>query len=604
VSYTLLSAIKDIGEFTVERDNVNRLDIVIDRIDGSYYNQVIGIELEKKGDGFEFLNVRLEGFDGGKETRYLHKSGSSSGANFTPTSKISQNKVDKVEGMIDRRILGWFKILNDKKLSILDDNKNFLENMRDVLEENIDSIKEKVVELWEGLDSKEHAIVTLKIYDDGEYKYLGDYEVFKRLIFYQLESKSGEIKSENKICSICGNASPTVMGNVSPYAFYTIDKIGYITGGFQEEKSWRNFPICPDCVLKLEHGRKYIEQNLSYNFCGIGYYLVPKFLVGTPYDHEYIFEIWEDGSKNISLGQEAVKSITGDEDDILYELQDAGDTMALDFLFLRRDQSAERILLHIQDVFPSRIRIIFDAKNYVDSIMESNFTFRTIRKFFFKSDAQKTNTDLDKYFLDIIDRIFKSRPISSNLTYKFIVNMIRNDLLNQKNYYFSVQDGLMTILFLSRLGLIEMEEGKIVEDRIFEEMFKKYGDTFKTPVKKGLFLLGSLTELLLRTQKKNRGTDNPPFLKNLKSFRLNERDFRGLMPKVQNKLEEYNSFRMRERVIAQEASHYMLLAGDGWDMTVDEMNFYFCTGMHLAYEVTSVIFQDNEKKRLNNEEVL
>ena len=133
----------------------------------TYYNKVIGIGLGKTGDSFYFLNVRLESFNKVKEMRQLHKSGSSSGANFTPTSKISQTKADKVKGMLDRRILGWFKILNDKKLSISDDDRLFLENMRDVLEEDMGSIKQNAVELWDELGSKEHAIITLKIYDDG-----------------------------------------------------------------------------------------------------------------------------------------------------------------------------------------------------------------------------------------------------------------------------------------------------------------------------------------------------------------------------------------------------------------------------------------------------
>lgn len=593
----MLSAIKDVGEFIIERDNVDRLNIVIDRIDSDYYNKVIAIELEKKSDYFKYLQTSKEDFEENREIRYLHKSGSRSGANFTPTSKISQTKEDKVQGMVDRRILGWFKILDEDKLPISDDDRLFLENVRDALEQDADNIKEEVVYIWSNLTSDERAIITLKIQDVGGYRYLGDYDVFKQLIFYQLESKSSEIKSSDRVCSICGNRRATVLGNVSPYKFYTIDKIGYITGGFDANNSWRNFPICPDCVIKLEQGRKYIEKNLSYNFCGIDYNLVPKFLIGDLYDYDYIFDIWEEGSKEISLGKEAAKSITGDEDDILYELQNAQDTMTLDFLFLRSEQSAERILLHMQDVYPSRIRTIFEAKYYVDDLMESNFTFGTIRKFFFKSDAQKSNTDLDKYFLDIIDRIFKSRIVSQELLYRFIVNRIRNDLLNQNNYYYSIKDGLGTILFLSKLGLIAMEEVEALEDRIFEDMFASYGSTFKTPVKKGLFLLGSLTELLLRTQKKDRGTDSPPFLKNLKSFKLNERDFKGLLPKVQNKLEEYNSFRKRERIIAQEASYYMLSAGEDWNMTVDEMNFYFCTGMNLAYEVTSIIFADKENEK-------
>ena len=69
MTYRLLSAIKDIGEFIIERDSIDRLDIVIDRIDGDYYNKVIGIELEKTSDSFDFLNVRLESFNKVKEMR-------------------------------------------------------------------------------------------------------------------------------------------------------------------------------------------------------------------------------------------------------------------------------------------------------------------------------------------------------------------------------------------------------------------------------------------------------------------------------------------------------------------------------------------------------
>ena len=57
--------------------------------------------------------------------------------------------------------------------------------------------------------------------------------------------------------------------------------------------------------------------------------------------------------------------------------------MSFDFLFLKKEQSAERILLHIQDVFPSRIRTIIEAKEYVDNLMKSNFTLGTDPEIFF-----------------------------------------------------------------------------------------------------------------------------------------------------------------------------------------------------------------------------
>ena len=175
--------------------------------------------------------------------------------------------------------------------------------------------------------------------------------------------------------------------------------------------------------------------------------------------------------------------------------------MSFDFLFLKKSNQ-QKGFCYIQMYFHQGYEQLLKQRNIVDNLMKSNFTLGTIRKYFFKSDSKKADTDLDKYFLDIIDRIFKARPISTEFMYKYIVNKIRNDLLNQNNYYFTILDGLLIILFLNKLGLIHMEEVDFLKERIFDEMFEKYGNMFKTPVKRGLFLLGSLTELLLRTQER------------------------------------------------------------------------------------------------------
>ena len=131
-----------------------------------------------------------------------------------------------------------------------------------------------------------------------------------------------------------------------------------------------------------------------------------------------------------------------------------------------------------------------------------------------------------------------------------------------------------------------------METRLFDSLFKKYEPTFETPAKRGLFLLGALTELLLRRQYKDRGSK--PFMKELKSLKMDQKDFIGLLPKIQNKLEEDNAFDKGKRSIAEEASHYLLLAGDNWKMSVDEMNFYFSCGMNLVQEVANIVYPDKE----------
>lgn len=393
------------------------------------------------------------------------------------------------------------------------------------------------------------------------------------------------------MCSICGDKKATVFGNLDTYAFYTLDKPGYITGGFDEEKAWRNFPVCPECKLALEEGKKFLESYLTFKFCGIRYNLIPKFILGTQGISEEVINIFTDTSRIVSLRQKNMERITNDEEDILDALKDLNDVITLNFLFIQKMNAAERILLNIEDVFPSRIRIIFDTKHEIDNIYENNFTFGTIRNFFAKSDPNKRDYDLDGYFLDIVDRIFKDRPVSFYFVLQFIMKKIRDEFINDRYFYPSVRDGMMTVSFLEKLELIKMEED-IMEQRVFDEMFKKYGPAFETSLKRGLFLLGSLSELLLRKQYNERSSK--PFMKNLKSLKMAERDFKSLLPEVQNKLEEYDSFDKGKRILAAEAANYLLTAGDNWKMPVDEMNFYFACGMNLVNDVARIIYPDKK----------
>lgn len=100
--------------------------------------------------------------------------------------------------------------------------------------------------------------------------------------------------------------------------------------------------------------------------------------------------------------------------------------------------------------------------------------------------------------------------------------------------------------------------------------------------------------MLLRKQYQERG--NKPFMKNLKSLKMLEKDFKGLLPKVQNKLEEYNSFDKGKRLIASEASAYLMVSGDEWKMSADELNFYFAAGMNLVSEIADIVYEDKKKQ--------
>lgn len=582
----MLSTIKELGELIIEREKRELLDILVeDPNSNGSYTKVITILFTVKDKTVEFSGVEQEQYDDYKRMKYLYKSGAANSYDLSPSAKLS----GKPEGTFDRKILGWFKILDNKKVELSQDERVFLVSVRDLLEKNSTSIKNKILKIREETPKKESILITIKFIQDSKALYVGDIQAFKKMLVFLVDEKDSKSTKKNKVCSICGERKETVMGKMDTYAFYTLDKPGFITGGFDEGKAWRNFPVCPDCKLSLEEGKKFLEGNLAFRFCGIKYNLVPKFIVGTKAVTEEVIDIFTNTSKLASLKQKNLERITNDEEDILDVLKDANDVLTLNFLFVQKIQAAERILLMIEDVFPSRLRRIFDAKYSVDALFDQNFTFGAIRNFFAKSDSNKRNYDLDKYFLDIIDRIFKDRPMSNTFILSFVMKKIRDEFIKDGYFYHTVKDGLLVMAFLEDLNLIKVEVNTM-EQRLFDDMFDKYGQMFKTPLKRGLFLLGSLTELLLRKQYKERSAK--PFLKNLKSLKMTERDFKGLLPKVQNKLEEYDSFDKGKRQLASEAANYLLLAGDDWAMSVDELNFYFAAGMNLVNEVAKVIYPD------------
>lgn len=582
----MLTAVKEVGKLIIEREGRQLLDILVeDPNSNGSYKKVITILFNQRDSEVEFVDVELEQYEDGKKMKYLYRSGAANSSDFSPTAKLS----GKPEGTFDRKILGWFRILDDKTINLESQEKVFLEAIREHLEKNGDYIKNKILEIRENTPKKESILLTLKFNYDDEFKYVGDFAVFRNLLALKVKERDSKFMEKDRVCSICGEKKDFVMGRLDTYAFYTLDKPGFITGGFDESKSWRNFPVCSDCKLALEEGKKFIESNLNFKFCGIRYQLIPKFIMGEEEVTEDVMDIFTNTSRIVSLRQRTMKRITGDEEDILDAIKDVKDTITLNFLFIQKMNAAERILLVIEDVFPSRIRTIFDAKNYVDQIFDSNFTFGAIRNFFFKSDPKKRNSDLDGYFLDIIDKIFKGRPVSYHFILAFIMKKIRDEFVNDRYLNFAIRDGLTTVSFLEKLSLIKMEVDPM-EQRPLDEFFAKYGPVFETPLKRGLFLLGSLTELLLRKQFRERSAK--PFIKNLKSLKMNERDFKGLLPKIQNKLEEYDSFDKGKRKLAAEASNYLLLAGDKWKMSADELNFYFASGMNLTDEIAKMIYPE------------
>lgn len=573
----MLSAIREIG------DLVSKKVISSERqIEG----KILSIILDTENSLFE---IDIEDFDTAKIGLYLFNQGASRGNKPYPFAPLTESE------KTFKKIQTWFKDCEGVE-DVNEEDKVFTSKINNLLESNKESIVSALKDKAQGFSKKkgEGRYLTLKFI--GDKKYIGEYDIFKEALKSFEIAKRRKSTQTNQVCSICGLIQDEVSGKTDVFKFYTIDKPGFISGGFQETNAWKNFPVCLGCKTSLEEGRKFIDSKLNFKFYGLNYCLIPRLLIGEEDVLKDILVVLSDTTKMVGLKERIKKRITNDENEILEYLSEAKDILTLNFLFLKKEQSAERILLLIEDVFPSRIRRIFEAKDYVDSLFGEDYNFGRIRTFYSKSDEGKRESDLNKYFLEIVDSVFKGRRVDFSFLLKFFMAVIRREFINDRYFTFRVKDALMNTLFFENLGLITFKEVKDMEESIFDSIFERFGKSFGNPAKQGIFLLGALTQLLLNKQWSDRKAK--PFMKKIKSLKMDERDIKALLPDVQNKLEEYDSFDKGKRMIAAEASKYLLEAGDGWKMPVDEINFYFACGMNLTDSVASIVYpQENISKK-------
>ncbi len=432
--------------------------------------------------------------------------------------------------------------------------------------------------------------------------------------FKKQRAKRGRKSQRKGVCAVCGEEKE-VSGDISPFKFYTIDKPGYVVGGFDKALAYKAFPLCYDCRDLIQRGRQHVEANLTFDFVSrrIRYLLIPDFIFGSQAVRQDVLEILTEEREQRqgrlhTLSRKELKRITSDEGDILDLLSEERDVMTFHFLFMSRQQGREAIDLYIQDVYPSRLRALLRAKAAVDRALripredgtwrDYDFTYATLYRFFSKADPNKRNPDLLRHFYDLVDRTFRAAPVSANYLIPFLMAQIRHgvatpDRRDQGLYRFTILDALASLMFI--LFTTRKEEPMSAQTPPTLEAYLESLPALEDDLKKGLFLLGALTERLLQVQAKER--KSAPFWKSLKSLKMNATDFQGLLPKVRNKLQEYDRFGRGEATLFQLASAYLAQTKIPWKMSVDELNFYFALGMGLFPQVAPYIYPPQDESQ-------
>ncbi|NPV87969.1 TIGR02556 family CRISPR-associated protein [Coprothermobacteraceae bacterium] len=533
---------------------------------------------ETTDGGYSYCGIELTDLKNDFCRRMLYKSFGGNGPNPSPSAQYT----DSPEKTVKKKVIKFFEKVADS--SEFDQSvRTMMGRICGVLEKNYAQIERDVLEQLPR-NRKVNTYVTVVFKQGDEERFVRDMDVFKDIFLQLVNQKESRFEGKGT-CSVCGRRG-TVLGGVSPYAFFNTDKDGFLVN-FNKSESFKNFPICPTCVRDLEAGKAYVERKLVFKFVqGLSYQLIPQPLSNES-AIEDVLKIVEDSTRELITAN--LPRITMDEKELIVLLKDFGDSITLNFLFIKKSNRAEKILALVNDVLPSRLSRIYQAKTSVDNMFEPMvqvpFTFSTIRQFFFKSDDNRQEADLDKYFLQLTDAVLKGTRLNVAFVLEFLIRKIRQEYMkllqnNQNSFRWASIDGLRVLVFLKKVGTLEVK-GLETGGRVYDQFLDRFDGLVGAPLQRGLVLLGAATQLLLQIQKEQRGSQ--PFLNQLKGLKMDERDFKELLPKLQAKLFEYDSYD-RARRLLEEASFYLLKPGR-WDISVPEMNFYFALGMNLVWEI-------------------
>lgn len=627
---TMIEAIREIGEYSLQKDQISTnepqglIEIFCEDIQGLSEKppHVLSIKIEKTGNSFSFIDVREEEeYSRKNNSKYLYRFGSSRGTNITPSSKVTE-----IAKTYSIKIKNWFGQKFSQMPYVLENDEiQYLSELGKCLEDNQSQIIDQTQSILSDIRTKkESAFITIVISENGQRYHLGDIDLFRKTFIQKsrasLWQKYNTTSVEkDKTCSVCRKKKDEVYGFASTFNFYTVDKPGMVSGGFDQSLAWKNYPVCLDCALALERGKRYLNDFGHFQFYGYDYYVIPKPLLN---ENTLVYEILKDfheDADKIKLTDKYQSLMSDAREEILSTLAEKENSFLCNILIYQENNNEFKILRYIEDIFPSRLKQLFDAKNVIDSKpvfqdfqvtafkdqkrigeRQYKFTFETLRYFF--------GRNADAYFFDIVGRIFSGKEVSC----PFILSEIVRKIRDQHNHGIPTKEttfrGMALLAYLDELELFgKHKDGRIMTTlpksividgssetkKKAEEIFDEFPAFFDSAAKRTVFLEGVLCQKLLGIQHHERGAT--PFRTKLQGLRLDQKMIQALLPQIQNKLEEYKANYYRD--LEQMISASMIEAGKDWRLSKDEIAFYFVLGMNLASQFTTKKQEDEGDKK-------
>jgi len=611
-------AIAAIGEWQLEESkDLEPVDLYIENMfPGKDYQMLLLVfeivnqngEMTCEYKGIDIAKVSAEKED---YRKYAYRKGSANGGDITFTTKISspvETKINGIKTKTFKNILSFNRGEHSDSIYFGILKNTFLDN------ENL--IKYDIDERFKNFTKDETVSTGLsfKIIENGEGKYLREYDLIKKLIILSGSTTNYthagiESKSKNKVSSVSGVESNDIYGFAAPFKYSSPDKPGFISGFFNKKLNWRNYPISSEETLKLEIGRKYIQQNLTGYFYGNEYMTVPHPIIKTNLQElKNIIKLLKTAFDDEKQAKNEKKKRA--EDRVQKIIAEQKNYFNLDILFFVEDKKTGAITINLmlEEILPSRFRKLFiDAPEKVNKnplfknaitikkeLQDLVFSYQIVKGFF------------DKNFLDVVQKLFLGKNLSQEYIFENIIGIIRKNHNAAKTsggwvepMNWTVLKAIMLISYLQELKVInynqnynfmEIESTQKKESSFnlegFNEFVKTNSNFLNSDIKIGIFSVGVLVRFLYSIQSQSLNTSNPPFENKLKGYKLNPEILMKVYTEALDKIQKYQKNNyvytdLREII----NRNFILKTHELNKMSNNELSFYFVAGLEMGKQL-------------------
>lgn len=589
----LLDTLDKLGKLYIEKENLNEFEVLVDN---KKIGAVVLVELVEETNGeINYSKSYQEDYDSENNVKYLYKKGSSNGIDISPSCLITE-----LPKTFKNKFMKWF----DKNKS----ENNLFSKLNVVLTNKKEEIFLDLDNLLDAIDNKDsNILLSLVIKKGNEINYLYDINEFKDSFIENCHDKfQGPKKIKgNGVCYLC-NQEKEVFGLVSNsigFTFSTPEKKGNVPGN-DIKNQWKLLPICSDCAIDLNGGKKFVEEYLNFSEFGLKYYVIPNLLFDSEKGFDKLYNNIQLFQSENQLGSLEVTHIENKLGKIVKRIDDVAE---FKFLFYQSSNNAFDILAYVESVIPSWLNNLYSTQLNIseyDFFKEKNLKLifgnnheGNIIEFLNKHDENYPcasnnwykrflrdfiNNFSRKLYIDSVVNVISNRKLDYNFLMSRFIDKIRSNWRNDEMYALKIYvlKSLMLLLLFNDLNLIKGEKIMDLDNDEFSIEF-----ILNSPSKKATFLLGALTRKLMNIQYNELGST--PFYNNLWGLSLDQKKIKKLYPKLINKLREYDVGYVK---IEEEISKNLALSENEWKLNRDETSYYFVLGFTLYN------FDKNEEK--------